>query len=227
MAEGDLNVSTGEEKSSKFDTIVAIFIALVAVIAAVVAWRASVYDDAAGDYDYDGLRALTNEVETRTNNYVNAYAHFSAFLNYSRNYELYNLIDKEISTRKDISEDELANLQAQQAESLDLAKASQSLFPIRFINRKGDYAVEREMKEKWADEERKKDLYPDPKFEDADKTRIKVLRLLAVLGLLAVALVFYSTIESIESKLKYVIFGIGTVILIVSSFLAVYIDMAL
>ena len=227
MAEETTRTSTEEEKSNKFETIVAIFIALVAVVAALVAWRAAYYDDAAGDYDYDGLRALTNEVETGTNNYVNAYAHFSAFLNYSRNYELYNLIEKEISTRKDISEDELINLQEQQAESLDLAKASQSLFPLRFITRKGDYAVDREMKENWADEERKKDLYPDPKFEDADKTRIKVLRLLAVLALLAVALVFYSTIESIESKLKYVIFGIGTVILVVCSFMAIYIDVAL
>ena len=39
------------------DDLVAILIAVVVVIGAVVAWRASMIDDGAGDADYAGLRS--------------------------------------------------------------------------------------------------------------------------------------------------------------------------
>lgn len=46
------------------ETFTAILIAVVVVLAAIVAWRASLIDDSAGDNDYAGLKAAVNASQT-------------------------------------------------------------------------------------------------------------------------------------------------------------------
>lgn len=215
-----------EKGESKLDTIVAILIAMATVIGAIIAWRASVIADASGDADVAGLRASVNAEETRALNYVNAYEHYGSFTTYSRYNELGNLISSDLEKdTSNLSEEEVYLLDRQRAESYDLAKANQDLFPNRFLNRDGTYAVEREMGEMWADAAKEKDLNPDPQFADADKLRVRTNQMLTTLVLVALSLVFYTLVESFEGKAKYVMVGLGSAFLIAGSIAAVIIQL--
>jgi hypothetical protein len=198
-----------EEKESRLETIVAILIAVVTVIGAVVAWRASVAADGAGDADFAGLQASLNAEETQAINYVNAYEHYGAYVAYSRNLNMGNAIAKDLTSAPPASEEEAFWLDRQRAEAFDIAKANQDLFPNRFLNRDGTYSVQRELGEGWADAKKEKDLNFDPHYAEADALRQKTNLLLATIALLGVGLVFFTLVESVGDRLRLVMLGLG------------------
>jgi hypothetical protein len=195
-----------ENKESGLQTLIAIMIAAITVIAALVAWRASVIEDAAGDSDYAGLRAAVNVEETRALNFVNAYENYGAYTNYQRYRDLGDLISEDQTT---VSEAEGLVLESQRSEAHDLAIASQTLFPNKFLNRDGTYGLQRQMGELWADAAKEKDLNPTPQFADADAQRGKSTRMLISLMVFAIGLVFLSLVESIE-KGRSVMIALGS-----------------
>lgn len=214
-----------EEKESRLETVVAILIAVVTVIGAVVTWRASVAADGAGDADFAGLQASLNAEETRALNYVDAYEHYGAYVNYSRNLNLGNAIADDLNNAPPASEEQAFWLDRQRAEAYDIAKANQDLFPNRFLNRDGTYSVARELGEGWADAKKEKDLNPDPHYSEADALREKTNLLLATISLLAVGLVFFTLIETVADRLQIpmlviaILFSVaGTVAAIVVEF---------
>lgn len=209
-----------DEKTSPLETIVAILIALATVIGAVIAWRASVVADAAGDADFAGMKASVNVAETHALNYVNAYEHLGAYTTYSRYNELGNEISKELETSDTLSEEQAWALQRQQSEAYDLAKANQSLFPNRFMNRDGTYSVSREMGESWADAGREKDLKPDPQYAEADVLRAKTNKILAALGVLSLSLVFFAIVETVGDRAKWIMAALGTLFMLAGGILA-------
>jgi len=210
------------EKDDPLETFTAILIALVTVVGAIVAWRASVSADGAGDADFAGLKATLNVEETRALNAVNGYENYGAFLTYSRYSRLGDMLEADLPQAAD--EAEAARLESDRADAHDLATANESLFPTKFRNRDGTYDLQRQLGEMWADAARQKDLNPDPQFEEADKLRAKTNWFLADIALLALGLVFYTLVEAVPDKLKYVLVGLGTVVLIAGTAAAFYIE---
>ena len=93
----------------KLETIVALSIALITVVGAVIAWRASVAEDGAGDADFAGLKASLNREETRTVNTVNAYEHYSAYTAYWRYTQMGDALGEALKS-EDLSEDQADQL---------------------------------------------------------------------------------------------------------------------
>lgn len=209
-----------EEKASPLETIVAILIAVATVLGAVIAWRASVVADAAGDADFAGMRASVNAAETHALNYVNSYEHLGAYTTYSRYEQLGNEIGKELESGDALSEEQVWALQRQQSEAYDLAKANQTLFPNRFMNRDGTYSVTREMGEGWADASREKDLNPAPQYAEADALRTKTNKILLALGVLSLSLVFYAMVESVGERAQWLMVALGTICMLAGGILA-------
>ena len=195
-----------KENGDKLETIVAILIALVVVVAAVVAWRASQVDDAAGDADYDGLRSAVNAEETRALNYVNAYEDLGMYVNYWRQNRLSELLGEEV----DQSGGENAVLQEQIKEVDELATANEGFFETRFLNRDGTYNVQRQLGEMWADAAKERDLEYTSKFAEADKLRSRTRQFLLVLLVLSVAPVFFSLVESVSGRARQIMIGLGS-----------------
>ncbi len=208
----------------RFTTLVAIMIALVTVIGAVVAWRASVAEDASGDADYAGLRAAINAEETRAINAATAYAQYGAYVTYQRNSALGNLIADDMALAA--TDDELLILNSQRADAHDTAIATERLFQQRFLNRDGTYSVERQMGEMWADAVRERDLNPEPQFAEADRLSDKSSNLLAMVGVLALALVCYTLIEAVDGRLRYVLLAAGTLLALGGTIGAVMLELA-
>lgn len=212
-----------EPSDNRMETFVAVLIAVVTVIGAIVAWRASVADDGAGDADFAGLKASLNAEETRALNAVNAYEHYGAYTTYWRYNALGNALADEVEAAP---EEAVEALDRQRAEAYDLADANQDLFPNRFLNRDGTYSVARETGEAWSDAAREKDLYPDPQYAEADKLRAKSSQLLGTITLLGLALVAYTLVETVEGRLKWALVGVGTLLAVAGTVWAVLLELA-
>ncbi len=200
----------------------AILIAVVIVLGALVAWRASVADDSGGDADFAGLQIATRAEETRALNTVNAYEHYSAYTAYQRNTNLAALIDEDRLNETD--EDLAALLDAQRANADDIAEANLSLFPNQYLNRDGTYGLQREMGELLADAAKQQDLNPEPMFAEADSFRTKANWLLGSTTILGIAVVFFTLIETVSGRAKYAMFAVATLIALAGTVLAVLIE---
>ena len=209
------------EQENRLATLVAILIAVATVLGAVVAWRASVAADGAGDADFAGLRATVNLEETRALAAVTAYENYSAFTSYRRYEDLGNaIVDDQLQ-----ADDEAASaLEAARVNAHDLALANQDLFPNKFLNRDGSYALQREVGEIFADAAKEKDLQPDTQYAEADALRTKTNQLLLAVTVLAVALVFYTLVETVGGRLQYLLVGGGVLCMVAGSVMAILVE---
>jgi hypothetical protein len=212
------------ERSQRLETAGAILIAIATVLGAVVAWRSSVADDGAGDADFAGLRASVRAEETRALNYVNAYENYGAYANYRRYNEMGNLIEADEASAP---EQEKTDLERQRADNNDLAISNQRLFPNKFLDRDGSYNVKRQMGEMWADAAKENDLNPDPQFVEAEQLRAKANWLLVVVAILAIALVFYTLVESFGERMKYLMVTLGSLCMVAGIAFALYIELGM
>jgi hypothetical protein len=215
------NMDSKVEPTQRLETVVAILIAIAIVIGAVVAWRSSVADDGAGDADFAGLRASVRAEETRALNYVNAYENYSAYTNYRRYSDMGDLIEADLANAP---EQEASELERQRADSHDLSISNQWLFPNKFLDRDGSYNVKRQMGEMWADAAKEHDLNPDPQFVEADQLRAKANWLLVAVAILAIALVFYTLVESLGDRMKYVMVALGSLCMVAGTVFALFIE---
>lgn len=209
------------ERSQRLETVVAILIAVVTVIGALAAWRSSVADDGAGDADFAGLRASVRAEETRALNYVNAYENYGSYANYRRYSEMSNLLEAD---QANAPEQEKSELERQRTDDNDLSISNQRLFPNKFLDRDGSYNVKRQMGEMWADAAKENDLNPDPQFAEADQLRQKANLLLAAVTILAIALVFYTLVESFGDRMKYVMVALGSLCMVAGTVFALFIE---
>lgn len=212
-----------EARGERLETVVAILIALVTVIGAIVAWRASVVADASGDADFAGLRASVNAEETRALNYVNAYEQYGSFLNFKRHREMAALLAGGMEEGADN-----AVLQSQLEEEIELANANLPQFNRRFMSRDGaTFNVQRQIGEMWADAVKERDLNPDPQYAEADVLRDKTNYLLIALSVLALSLVFFSLVEATEGGVKTLLVVLGVITMIIGTGAALYIELGM
>jgi hypothetical protein len=198
------------ESGNRFlETATAILIAVVVAIGALVSWRASVIDDAAGDADYAGLRATVYSVRADALNSVNAYESYGNYTAYLRNNRLSELLSEDLET---IPEDEQDAYYQQMKISTDLADANRDMFENQYLNRDGSYSVQRQMGVMWADAAKENDMNYQNQFDEADKERARTRKMLISVMVLTIATVFYALVESVEGRNKIIMVVAGSVI---------------
>jgi hypothetical protein len=210
------------ESNSRFELMTTIIVAVVILIAALVAWRASLIDDAAGDADYDGLRAAVRAVQARALSNVNAYESYGNYVSYWRNKELSALIAKDMETA---DEEQFPVLEAQMKMADDLTNANTGMFEMRYLNRDGSYSVQRQLGEMWADVARKNQVEYLPLFDNADKERARTRTMLVALMILTISPVFFALISTVSSKARYIFLALGMVCMLAGSVLALLVEM--
>jgi heme/copper-type cytochrome/quinol oxidase subunit 4 len=211
-----------ENESSPFGTLVAILIAIVVVVGAIVAWRASLIDDSSGDYDYAGLKAAVSSEQAKAMNYVNTYADYGNYVNYWRNNQLGKLLQEDIKTAQE-GEIETLNLEVKRAN--DLADSNSNMFKMRYLNRDGTYGVQRQLGELWADAAKKNDLDYETQFAEGNKDRERSRLMLMALMILTVAPIFFTVIESVDKKSnQYILFAFGVLFMLAGSIMAVLVE---
>jgi hypothetical protein len=200
-------------KPDRFQTAMAIMIAVVTLLGAALASRTALVGVEAGDEDFYGLAASLNAEETKAVNTTTMYGNYRAYTAYTRYNELGNLISDDLADVTD--ETEVDALTHQMNVAWSLAVAVNYFFPTRYLNRDGRYDVDRELGEEWAEAAFKKDLYPDPHFAAADGLRSKVGRLLIIIIILTAAVWFFTLAQSLRHAIRYVCMlgGLGLTLL--------------
>lgn len=206
--------SEAGQENNRLSTLVALLIAVVSVSGAVVTWRASVSADGAGDADVAGIRATINLTETNALAAVKGYSDYASFMDYYKYRQTGSQLEEEIAELpEDAPEEEAVALSNELADTYDLTTAASLAFPNEYLNRDGTYGLTRQTGEFVADASREKDVNPQPSFDEADALRSHTDRLLIALSVLVVALLFYTLIETTDSKrAKYLLLAAGTVV---------------
>jgi hypothetical protein len=195
--------------SDRFSVLIAILIAISAIVGAVVAWRAAVSDDRAGDGDFAGVAATLNKARTNATSAVNAFQAHAQYLQYREAFLLRTALERDLlalpaeSNQRPILEAELRRMR-------DVQSAYEQNLDYRFIRRDGTFDVARYMAEKRADAARAQDLNPAPAFAEADAFRHKTAMLLATGIPLALSLVFLTFAEIFAHRWRQVMFVLGT-----------------
>jgi hypothetical protein len=218
---------TASQTGNRFQTAVAIMIALVTLVGAIVAWRAALAAGDAGDADFAGLNATLNAEQTRTLNITTLYEHYRVYTAYFQHNELGNLIVDELDSATSA---DLGLLDQQKTDAWNIATANQTFFPTRFLKQDGSYDTQRELGEAWAEAGQQKDLNPAPHFAQADRLRAKSSWLVGILIVLAAALLLFTLAEGLSPSAKLLRYGIalgGTVLVLVGSGAAVAVEMLL
>lgn len=217
MSDPEAQAALEEPSSQKLENLVAILIALVTVLGAVLAWRASVADDAAGDEVFAGLHAAASYQEARSLSRVNAYEHYGVFLAYYRNRQLAeglrDLADKAEGERAE-------GLYQESREAAELANSSLALLSqnnaARYLNRDDTFALQREIGALMAAAAKEKDLAFAPRFAQADALWDKTSRFLGAIVILGVSLVFFTLVENFEGRIRYALTGGGVLLTLVA-----------
>ena len=200
------------EKPDRLKTMIAVLLAVVTVIAAVVAWRAAVASDEAGNADFSGLAATLNGEEARALNAIAAYEDLRAYTDYVRYNETGNALADALA---DAPEDEQTALERQMREAWDLATEIQErFFENRYVNADGTYDLPRELDELWADDTLDKDVFPEPHFTRSDRLRAKSTTLVSILIALGAALVLFTLANALTRAVRYALATVGTLILL-------------
>jgi hypothetical protein len=201
-----------DEKQDRIKTVVAVLLAAVTVMGAVVAWRAAVAGDEAGNADFSGLAATLNSEEARALNSITGYEDLRAYTDYVRYNETGNALADALA---DAPEDEQAALERQMREAWDLATEIQDrFFENRYVNADGTYDLARELDELWADDTLDKDMFPEPHFTRSDRLRAKSTSLVSILIALGAALVLFTLANMLTKAIRYILVAGGTLILL-------------
>lgn len=199
-----------ESGNDILETTTAILIAIVVTIIALVSWRASVIDDAAGDADYAGLRSAVFSVRAQALNSVNAYESYGNYVNYLRNSRMGELISAEIETAP---QEQQAVLTEQMKIANDLADANNDMFETQYLNRDGSYSIQRQLGVMWADAAKENDLDYESQFAEGDKGRARTRNMLVSVMILSIATVFYAMVESVESRRnRFILIALGSLV---------------
>lgn len=222
-----LPMSEEAEASDAFKTVIAILIAVVAVVGAVVAWRAALNDASAGDADFAGIRANINAAETRIINMAALYENYRAYLAATRYREQEKLFLEAINKTDD--EVELETLNRDWAVATQLASDNEFYYSKRFLNEDGSYNRSRELGEAWARAAQKLELDPAPHFAEADQLRRKSNRFIAIFIVLSFTLLFFTLAEGIDRSralLRYTMAALGLLFLLYSVVAAAIVELA-
>jgi hypothetical protein len=192
-------------QKNKFKSLIAVLTAVVTVFGAMSACLASVAVSSAADADFSGLDASIRAQKAEIINHVNAYEHYRAFTSYVRYNQLGNLM-------YDPNADEDTDIRngAIQREVWGLASGISSVFfSPRYVTPDGQYDLERELQEAFAEDAQNADLNSTPYFEESDQFRKRSSFLTANMIVLAVSFWFFTLAQATEKKIKYIWAGIG------------------
>lgn len=212
-----------QQTQDRFKSNVAILVALVTILGAMAACRASVAASDASDADFEGVAAAIHAQRTDIVNKINAYEHNRAYTSYIRYLELGSLLYDE-GDRADPGSTESLWM-----EFWGLADAMKILFfPPRYLDMEnGGYNLQRELEEAQAEDAQFNDINPQPHFNRSDVLRRRSLILTADLITFALAFWFLMTAQIIENRLKYVLATLGVLTMMAAVLVVVLAEVVL
>ena len=206
--------------SNRFEAFLAICIALATVIGAILAARAALYNDAANDADQEGLSSAIDLAQTQSSVEAQRAQNLSAFLQFAQHRRLAELISDQMK-QLDSASEQWAQLDRESSAEWNQAVNSRYFFDANFYDKfSNTFDQQAFVDSQLAEAASLRNLNPDPEFSQADDNRATAAQLIGLIAVLAVALLCFAIANIFENRLRYVLAGLG-VLIIVGSIAAV------
>ena len=210
--------------SNRFEAFLAICIAVATVVGAILAARAAVYNDAANDADQAGLSSAIDLALTQSSVEAQRAQNLSAFLQFAQHRRLAELISQQMD-QIDSTSEFWAQLDRESSAEWNKAISSRYFFNADFYDKfSNTFDQQTFVDSQLAEAASLKDLNPDPEFRQADDNRTTAAQLIGLIAVLAVALLCFAIANILENRLRYVVAGIGVLIIVGSIAAAVAIE---
>jgi hypothetical protein len=210
--------------SNRFEAFLAICIAVATVVGAILAARAAVYNDSANDADQAGLSSAIDLALTQSSVEAQRAQNLSAFLQFARHRRLAELISDQMD-QIDSTSELWAQLDRESSAEWNKAINSRYFFTADFYDKfSNTFDQQAFVDRQLAETASLKDLNPDPEFSQADGDRITAAQLVGLIAMLAVALLCFAVANILDNRLRYVLAGIGVLIIVGSIAAAVAIE---
>jgi hypothetical protein len=200
--------------SNRFDTFLAICIAVATVVGAILAARSAVYNDAANDADQSGLSSAIDLALTQASVEAQRAQNLSAFLQFAQHRRLAELISAQMD-QIDPSSELWAQLDRESSAEWNQAINSRYFFSADFYDKfTNTFDQQAFVDRQLAEAASLKDLNPDPEFSQADQDRSTGAQLIGLIAVLAVALLCFAVANILESRLRYLVAALGVLIVV-------------
>jgi hypothetical protein len=210
--------------SDRFEAFLAICIALATVLGAVLAARAAVYNDAASDADQAGLSSAIDLALTQSAIEGQRVQNLSAFLQFAQHRRLAELISQQMD-QIDSTSEVWAQLDRESSAEWNKAINSRYFFDANFYDKfSNTFDQQGFVDSQLAESASLKDLNPEPDFGQADAGRVTAAQLLGLIVLLAVALLMFAVANITASRARYVLAGLGLIIVAGSAVVALMVE---
>src|SRR5512139_1188300 len=210
--------------SNRFEALLAICIAVATVVGAILAARAAVYNDSANDADQAGLSSAIDLALTQASVEAQRAQNLSAFLQFAQHRRLAELISAQMD-QIDSNSETWAQLDRESSAEWNKAINSRYFFDANFYDKfSNTFDQQAFVDSQLAEAASLKDLHPDPKFSQADDKRATAAQLIGLIAVLAAALLCFAIANILEHRLRYVLAGLGVLIIVGSIAAAVAIE---
>ncbi len=200
--------------SNRFEAFLAICIAVATVVGAILAARAAVYNDAANDADQAGLSSAIDLALTQSSVEAQRAQNLSAFLEFAQHRRLAELISAQMD-QIDPASELWAQLDRESSAEWNKAINSRYFFSADFYDKfSNTFDQQAFVDRQLAETASLKDLNPDPEFSQADADRTTAAQLIGLIAVLAVALLCFAIANILEGRLRYLVAGIGVLIIV-------------
>jgi hypothetical protein len=210
--------------SNHFETFLAIGIALATVIGALLAARASTYNDIANDADQEGLSSTIDLALAQSAVESQRDQNLVAFLEFAQHRRLAELIVQQMD-QIDSNSETWAQLDQQSSAEWNKAVNSRYFFNSDFYDKfTNTFDQQAFMDSQLAEQASLQDLNPEPHFGEATESRARASQMLGLVTALAVALFCFALANVAGRRARYVLAGFGVIILISSAAAAFLIE---
>jgi len=208
-----------QSKSPRFQTLIAVLIAMVTVTGAIVAWRAATISSEADDAEREGLLSTIVRERVDATNRTWLYNDLRTFALYTEYQTLADRLAQDAQAHREAGDEDEADRLAQEAERYRLLSDNLRRFLFEgYITSEGTYDANAFLARRWAEAAREADLEPQDDLALADTLRLRAQRLVGGTIFLAAALLLLTLAQISRSGLRYLFLAGGvTLYLIVLS----------
>ncbi|RMF31030.1 MAG: hypothetical protein D6759_10780 [Chloroflexi bacterium] len=203
----------------RFQTLIAVLIAMVTVTGAIVAWRAATISSEADDAEREGLLSTIVRERVDATNRTWLYNDLRTFALYTEYQALADRLAQDAQAHREAGDEDEADRLAQEAERYRLLSDNLRRFLFEgYITSEGTYDANAFLARRWAEAAREADLEPQDDLALADTLRLRAQRLVGGTIFLAAALLLLTLAQISRSGLRYLFLAGGvTLYLIVLS----------
>lgn len=203
-----------EKVSTRYETIIAVLIAVTAVFGAIAAWRAADAAASAGNANLAGLAATLTTEEVRALANAEHYQGYQAYTTYRRHRVLADAVERDLSRAPAARSAAIQIQERQRDEERAMAEVARAFFDVRYLAPDDEFDKERDLGSTLAEASREKQLNSADKFDESELFRFKMQSFIGALIVLSISGLLYTVAQGMTHGFRYVLVLLATVCLL-------------